>query len=313
MLLRWGVVLLLFLLTSGQALALKVDILPQASVDNAHISLSDVASIDPSSNQLLQLRLGRSPSPGGDRDLDRRFIARALQRAGIDLDSVVWGGAEVVKVKRAGNRITPADIEASVDTFFAQQQQRLPDADIQFEPYREYQAFVVPKGRLQVEVVPAADNLLSSRSLTLIYRVDGHVVENLTIRGKISAKAEIAVANSRIRRGSTIQPGDVSMLHSEISDINEPVFSLAEVIGKELGRSVRVGDPIDGRHLQAPVIIERGAYVKIIAERGPMRIEASGSAREDGRLGETIRVRNSSSLEEIHAEVVGANTVKVRF
>jgi flagella basal body P-ring formation protein FlgA len=44
-----------------------------------------------------------------------------------------------------------------------------------------------------------------------------------------------------------------------------------------------------------------------------MRLEATGTAREDGRLGQTIRVQNSSSLQEIRAEVVDRNTVKVRF
>jgi flagella basal body P-ring formation protein FlgA len=123
----------------------------------------------------------------------------------------------------------------------------------------------------------------------------------------------VVVADTRIRRGTRISRSDVKLLRTQIDDSVEPVFSLDEVVGMELTRSVRAGDPIESDHLQPPVVVERGAFVQIIAERGPMRLEATGTAREDGRLGETIRVRNSSSLEEIRAEVIGANTVKVRF
>jgi flagella basal body P-ring formation protein FlgA len=295
------------------ASALQVELAARTSVDADEITLGDVARLTPASPQLGKVRLGRSPSAGDSRDFDRPFIARALQRSGVNLENLSWSGAENVTVTRAGQRISSADIQASIADYVALQRNLLPDVDIRFEPYTEPEHFVAPKGELKVEVVPGADNLLNSRSLTLIYRVDGRVVNNMTIRGRMSAKAAVVVASARIRRGNKIHPGDVNLVRCDITDISEPVFSLADVVGMELGRSVRAGDPIDRRHLQTPVVIERGAFVQIIAERGPMRLEATGIAREDGRLGETIRIRNSSSLKEIHAEVIGTNTVKVRF
>jgi len=295
------------------ASALEVELAARTSVDADEITLGDVARLTPTTPQLENVRLGRSPSAGDSRDFDRPFIARALQRSGVNPETLSWSGAENITVTRAGQRISSADIQASIADYVARQGNVLPDVDIRFEPYTEPEDFVAPKGDLKVEVVPGADNLLNSRSLTLIYRVDGRVVNNMTIRGRMSAKAAVVVANARIRRGNKIQPSDVGMARCDIADISDPVFSLKEVVGMELGRSVRAGDPLDRRHLQTPVVIERGAFVQIIAERGSMRIEATGTAREDGRLGETIRIRNSSSLKEIHAEVIGINTVKVRF
>ena len=307
------VVILLGIVGANHADALQVEISTDTTIDRDEITLGDVARLTPTTPQLEGLRLGRSPTAGGTRDLDRDFIARALQRSGVNPESLSWSGAETVTVTRAGQRITSADIEASIADYLAKERNLLPDVDINFEPYTDPDAFVVPRGKLQIEVIPGANNLFSSRSLTLIYRVDGRVVNNLTIRGKMSAKAEVVVASSRIRRGNKIQPNDVDLVRCDISDISDPVFSLAETVGMELSRSIRAGDPIDRRHLQAPVVVERGAFVQIIAQRGQMRIEATGTAREDGRLGETIRVQNSSSLEEIHAQVIGTNTVKVRF
>lgn len=305
--------LLLFVAGTSLSFALQVEISPQARVSDDEITLGDVAQLSPANQQLEDLRLGRSPSAGDSRDLDRAFVARALQRSGFNPADINMSGAEKVRVTREGQRISSADIKASIASYLEQERKLLPDVEIHFEPYKEPEAFVAPKGKLHVEVIPGADNLFSSRSMTLIYRVDGRVINNLNIRGKMVVTADVVVANSRIRRGNKIQPDDVELMRCDITDTSDPVFSLAEAVGMELGRSVRAGDPIERGHLQAPVIIERRGYVKIIAERGPMRLEATGTAMEDGRLGETIRVRNSSSLEEIHAEVVGANTVKVRF
>ena len=299
--------------SASNTYALQLELAAQASVERDEIILADVTRMTPATPHLEDLRLGRSPAAGDSRTLDRTFIARALQRSGVNPESVSWSGAAAVSITRAGQLITSADIQATIASYLAQQRKRFSDVDIHFEPYTEPEGFVVSKGKLQVEVVPAADNLFSSRSLTLIYRVDGRVVNNLNIRGKMSAAADVVVANTRIRRGSKIQAGDVALVRSDINDTSEPVFSVAEVVGMELARAVRAGDPIDRRHLLAPVVVARGAFVHIIAERGPMRIEATGSASEDGRLGETIRVRNSASLQEIHAEVIGVNTVKVRF
>jgi flagella basal body P-ring formation protein FlgA len=313
LLLGCAVLLGLVNVTCVFALQVEVELSARTSIDSDRITLGDVARLTPEAPQLEDTPLGRAPSAGDSRTLDRDFIARALQRAGLNPENVSWSGADGVTVTRAGQQISTADIKATIDKYLADERNLLPDVDLHFEPHQEPEAFVAPRGKLQIEVVPGADNLFSSRSLTLIFRVDGRVVNNLTVRGKMSAKADVVVASSRIRRGNRIQPDDVNLVRCDITDTAEPVFSLAEVVGMELGRSVRAGEPIDRRHLQAPVIIERRAFVQIIAERGPMRLEATGTAVEDGRLGETIRVRNSSSLEEIHAEVVGRNTVKVRF
>lgn len=312
-LLFWCQVMLLLLLGVGQALALNVEVVAHANVGEDDILLRDVARLSPAAEQLLQLRLGRSPTAGDERVLNRSFIARALQRAGVAQDSITWSGAEATRVERAGHRVTTAAINASIAAFMTQNQKRLPGVDIHFEPYRPPEAFVVPQGKLEVEVLSATDNLFSSRSLTLIYRVDGRVVNTLSVRGKMEAKAEIVVATSRIRRGSRIQAGDVECVMAEITDTSEPVFVCAEVVGMELNRSARAGDIIDRRHLQTPIVVERGAFVQIIAERGPMLLEATGTARENGRQGQTVRVQNSSSLREIRAEVVDTNTVRVRF
>lgn len=301
------------LLLPVQVMAFQVELFAHATVSGEEILVQDVVRMDSALERFGQVRLGRAPSPGDTRELDRSFILRAMQRSGANVEHINWVGAEAVMVKRSGIAVSSVEIEGTINAYLDAQQQRFPNVDLEFKPYSPPGPFIVPTGKLSVEVIPAADNILNSRSITLLYRVDGRVVNNLTVRGEMHATAEVVVAINRIRRGNVISAADVDCIETEIGDVVEPIFSCKEVIGMELSRSVRAGEPVDRRYLQPPVVIERGAFVKIIAERGAMRLEATGTAIEDGRVGDVIRVQNSSSLKEIRAEVADKNEVRVRF
>ena len=43
--------------------------------------------------------------------------------------------------------------------------------------------------------------------------------------------------------------------------------------------------------------------VKVVAYIGPVRIEASGEAMQEGRTGEVIRVRNIESSRVVHGRI----------
>jgi flagella basal body P-ring formation protein FlgA len=50
-----------------------------------------------------------------------------------------------------------------------------------------------------------------------------------------------------------------------------------------------------------------------LARKGTMQLSASGLAKTDGRLGESIGVKNISSNKMIHARVAGPGIVTVEF
>jgi len=61
------------------------------------------------------------------------------------------------------------------------------------------------------------------------------------------------------------------------------------------------------------VLIKARDNVKIIARVGTARIEATGEAQQDGKLGEVIRVRNLESSRVIHGRVEARGIVLVEY
>src|SRR5690554_6730827 len=74
--------------SASNTYALQLELAAQASVERDEIILADVTRMTPATPHLEDLRLGRSPAAGDSRTLDRTFIARALQRSGVNPESV---------------------------------------------------------------------------------------------------------------------------------------------------------------------------------------------------------------------------------
>lgn len=295
------------------AAPLQLELRPQAQVDSDDIRLADVARLQPPQPELEELRLGRAPNAGDSRSLDRAFIGRALLRAGLRDDQVLFSGAEQVVVQRRGNRLDPQQLGGYIDAFLQTYRERLPQASIRFVPLQEPETQILPSGRLEVEVQPSADNLLKSRSLTLVFRVDGRTVRTLALRGKVEVQAPVVVASRRLARGSLLSQDSLTLENQTLASFDDVFFDPRALIGMKLTRNLNAGQPVIERVIERPAIVTKGGFVRILARRGAMQLTATGIASEDGHLGETIRVRNSASEKEILARVIGPDWVEVEF
>ena len=122
------------------------------------------------------------------------------------------------------------------------------------------------------------------------------------------------VAARNLRPGARLAPGDVRLEARELATLPEGWLAHAgDVVGKRLRRSLRQGQPFQERWLEAPPSVERGQIVQLRIQRGPLRIEALGEARGDGRTGDWIRVVNRDSRREVRGRVVGDGVVHVDF
>ncbi|MBN2644238.1 MAG: flagellar basal body P-ring formation protein FlgA [Desulfuromonadaceae bacterium] len=292
---------------------LYLELRAEALVAGDEISLCDVVVAKPVVPQLCELQLGRSPNAGQSRQFDRAFVLRALQRGGLDPSSVIWTGADGVTVTRDGERVRQVDVEATIGDFLELNRKRFGAVEMRFESHQSIEDFYLPRGELTVEVIPAVKELIGSRSLTLVYRVDQHIVKNLAVRGKLLVYADVAVARHNLPRGTLLTAAQIQMARLDVSDLNGPFFSLAALEGMRLMRNVRAGEAIEHRQVEQPPVIKKGDFVKIVAARGGMRLTATGVAREDGRVGQVISVRNSASLKDVLAEVIDQDFVRVEF
>ncbi|MGE3536967.1 MAG: flagellar basal body P-ring formation chaperone FlgA, partial [Candidatus Tectimicrobiota bacterium] len=60
-----------------------------------------------------------------------------------------------------------------------------------------------------------------------------------------------------------------------------------------------------------PPVVQRGDLVQIVSEASLMKVSTPGEVLEAGRVGDTIRVKNTASNREVKAQVLDKHTVRV--
>lgn len=88
------------------------------------------------------------------------------------------------------------------------------------------------------------------------------------------------------------------------------VLTPEQIIGAKVRRSMALGQVITFQDL---CLVCRGDVVTISADENGLNVSATGIARQDGTLGDTISIVNRQSDRAIKAEVIAVNTVKVKF
>jgi flagella basal body P-ring formation protein FlgA len=151
-------------------------------------------------------------------------------------------------------------------------------------------------------------------NLALIIRANGRVERNLSIPVEVEALTDMVVADRPLERGEVIGPADVVLQKRDISGAPGKICRiLSEVVGKRVRVAMRGNSPVRSDYLERVPLVKSGQMVTIIAENDVMRITAVGKARNSGAEGDLIMVQNMSSLKDIPARVIDANSVKVDF
>jgi len=115
------------------------------------------------------------------------------------------------------------------------------------------------------------------------------------------ASADDVVAARTLSRGTILSVDD---LHAKPED-------LSAFVGMELRRSVRADHPVTIDHVRAPVLVKRNAIVTMVFRVGGLEITMSGRALDDGGAGETIRLMNADSRQQVSGTVREDATVEV--
>ena len=222
-------------------------------------------------------------------------------------------GATQQSAAKTSQLIDQQEMKQILSGYLAEQSTLLPHVDLRFKSIALPESYKVPAGRITHQVIPAKPGTIGSRRMTLMTRVDGRILSNQSVRVELEALAEVVVITGTLRRGTILDGGDVELRYQDITRLKAPIFSVADVIGKRLKRSVRLGESLQRNQVEFPPVIKRGERVVIQARSQGFMLTAAGEAKQDGRTGEAIRVMNSNSRKVILCQVVAPGLVKVEF
>lgn len=126
------------------------------------------------------------------------------------------------------------------------------------------------------------------------------------VRATLSAR--VPLARRDLAAGETLSTADLEWGRATLTEL-DVVTQPQQADGLQARAPLRRGQPLPQKRLEAPRLVRRGERVDIVAQDAGVEVRAPGEALDDGRKGETIRVRNRSSGKLVRGQVVGAAEV----
>ncbi len=123
---------------------------------------------------------------------------------------------------------------------------------------------------------------------------------------------EILAATRSLPRGHVLEADDLEPVTVDTNRTRRGYFTdMERLVGQELTRSMRSGEPVTHARVRAPQLIKRGERVTLQGGNDVFQIRMSGEALSDGALGDRIRVRNRSSDRIVEGRILEDGSVRV--
>lgn len=315
--------ILFFIILSGILCsnAISTDIIielkKEVYLETSQFYLGDIAVINGSDMQLIsRLRdvfLGEVPYlEKSRRNITSAEIVMKLGQVGIDVEGIEIGGASMASVYPKLQTISSGDIFKAVKTFvFDNMPWDREDVIIQ-NTGRDFNV-AVKYGDITVEITPKSRNqYIGSVRYTAIISVDGLVQKSIDLSLQISVFKKVLVASRKIKRGEMLNPGNLIMVRRQLSaNAKDAIDNPAEAVGLVAARNIPSQRVIKKKYLTPPLIVKNREVVKLIFQFGGLNVQTLAIARENGSLGDYVRVQNVDSKKVVYGRVVGVRQVSV--
>jgi flagellar basal body P-ring formation protein FlgA len=131
---------------------------------------------------------------------------------------------------------------------------------------------------------------------------------------RLHAYVEAVTASTNLAPNTKLTTNELSRGRVDAFSSNGGlVTETAQAEGKILKVGVVAGTPILASFLQQPLVVRRGEKVLMTLTDGDMVVRSTALAMEDGRVGDSIEVKNASSQKIVRATVAEDGTVEINF
>jgi flagella basal body P-ring formation protein FlgA len=247
--------------------------------------------------------------PGGTSGLDRRLVLRKLVQAGLAA-GVRISGAQVCQIHFTGKAVNNGALAdslgqalrkwlpaGSTDSPPSWCEVELPERDWVFgAPWRV--SLVDPKP------------LKSGRNLVAVRVSDGSKTLRLTATVHCHVFGEVARSRQLIEPQSVLRPEMFIWEWQDLSQIDRSlVVGRQQLTGMSTRRRVQLGELLRTVDLKPTPLVRRGQPVELVLQRGLVTVTARGIARQEGRRGQIVTVRNEVNGKLVTGRVVGPGVV----
>jgi flagella basal body P-ring formation protein FlgA len=217
---------------------------------------------------------------------------------------------ESVTLHRRAVEVGTAELHSALQRAIAE---RLPNEDFELELASRDVLLLAPiDAPLGAKVIDLRLDGSQEQFSALVAAADSPEAERTRITGRIYRTEAVPVPARQIAPGATIRADNITF-HPMRRDrlAGDIARDLNLVVGKQARRGLKEAAPIRLTDLATPVMIEKGAIVRMIYNGHGINLTALGHALEKGSAGDAIRVLNPQSKAVVQGTVTEINTVTV--
>lgn len=293
---------------------LQVHLPREVTVRGNNLDLGQITVIrgqGPVVAEVRKIGMGRLSVPGQKVVLNRATILSRLASSGISGDQIRLTGAEAVTVRRQQRVVEAEDFVQIARDFL----EKHPSARSVHEivPIARPKDLILSQDVKDIQFTPrfVASNAPGHASVQVDVAVDGAGVETRSVTFRLKYESRQTVTLEAIPAGTVLTAENVKV-EKTLSDRPDPV-GWKPPYGLTATRSLPANTVIRNGMVetpQPPVVVRRNEIVLIRLERPGLLITATGTALQQARTGEFIKVRNTDSRRVITCKVVAAGTVE---
>lgn len=302
-------VLLSFLGTIAYAQDVLPELKPSVTVDDNVITLNDLFS-DLTEKQSIVI--ATAPEPGKRVLVSARHILK-LTRA----NNVRWrnsAGVTNVIVTRMSTVVGYKDLADALTAELKNLNHSNRNLEIRF--YNRNGKIHLPKGfdAADISIKNITVDRGNDKFSALVAAPTGSGAEVLhTINGRIISVTMVPALARTIRNGDVIKASDIKWVSLADNQVSRNIIRTSDqLIGMTPRNQIKEGNTVRLSDVDRPVLIKRGALVKINFNTSKISLSTIGKAVEKGGKGDVIQVKNNASQKIISAIVLGPNLVEVR-
>jgi len=248
----------------------------------------------------------------------RRWLGAALPVAQAARPS---GQPQPGGIPKAVPAPAPAETAVTVDQLrltlreFLERRYRDKAAEVEVVVLSPDEAVTVPAGRLDMRVRPrGVQEALGRRMFEVAFLLEGKEVRTVRVLAEVTMQADVLTVTRSVRPEETLEAEDLKVSRVTLPSAGHDfVTDLDQAVGKRVTRPLREESPIRLSSLALPEVVQKGDQVTIEVKHGGLLIQANGTSKSGGSIGQSITVLNQDSKKEIRAKVVGPGTVRVEF
>jgi flagellar basal body P-ring formation protein FlgA len=242
----------------------------------------------------------------------RAYFRQLTEAQGLKADTVALQLPERIVIERRKRVVTRAQIEDIVRGHILRSVSGKPD-DVALQLTGLEELPSLPEGVLTWEILtPFHDPVAGTTGLTIQFYVDGNKAQSVLVTAKVQVFQRVLCALRPLKRNDVISSEDVQEVRTDVAQHPEKFLTDADqVIGKRLMIDVVKNQPIGAQMLDKAVTVKRGTAVVIVYQQEGLKLTAKGQAKEDGSLGDRIRITNADSKKTLSCRVLDPQTVEL--